>query len=76
MTRPTRRAIAVVYDEDLDRVLTTSAHLDLAGAHVLDVKRDPIRAATLILITRDDLDEVPPGVEPLRMLPDVIEPPQ
>jgi hypothetical protein len=71
--RPTRRAIVIVPDDQLERLLTTEAKLDLKGATLLDHRRDPVRAATLLLIARDDLDEVPPGVEPPVLPATIIE---
>jgi hypothetical protein len=72
--RPTRRAIVVVPDHDLDRILTTEARLDLGGARILDLRHDPVYASVLLLITRDDLDEVTPGAEPPRIPATIIEP--
>ena len=74
---PSRRAIIVVPDEVLARLLTTEASLTLPeSTTILDTHYDPVRLATLVRITGTQLDEVAPGFEAPIIPITIIEPPR
>lgn len=77
MTDPSRRAIIVLPDEVLARLITTEASLTLPETtRITGTRYDPVRLATLILITGDQLNAVAPGCEAPVLPATIIEPPQ
>lgn len=71
-----RRAIISIPDGLLEHVLTTEARLELPqGTHVTGASYDPVRLATLLVITGTQLDEVREGAEPPVLPATIIEGP-